>query len=273
MTAIAIKAQRKKTSESIPLRQNQMKEPEKLQVKKRFWQRDVAFPGRLVEDMDDLKKLYQLRYDVYCVQKGFLKQTDYPDRCETDIFDRHSLHFGAFDDLGNALGTLRLVRNSPNGFPMLDHCDIDVPDYILDKTGEISRLAVSNIIRKRKGDGEYGMAADGGAVDSAPVKRIEHNRRRHRPDIVVGLYKSLYQESRRCGITHWIAAMEPGLLKLLNRFYFSFESIGPEVDYYGPVRPYMVSLESIEDQVYEKSKPFYAAFVKGLPPELVKHPL
>lgn len=273
MTAIAIKAQRKKSSERIPLRQSQLESRERLRIKERFWQRDVAFPGRLVEDMDDLKKLYQLRYDVYCVQKNFLRQDDYPDRCETDVFDQHSLHFGAFDDLGNALGTLRLVKNSPRGFPMTDHCDINVPDHILDKAGEISRLAVSNIIRKRKGDGEYGMAVNGGSIDSASEKRTDHNRRRHRPDIVVGLYKSLYQESRRCGITHWIAAMEPGLLKLLRRFYFSFESIGPEVDYYGPVRPYMVSLESIEDQVYEKSKPFYAAFVKGLPPELVKYPL
>ncbi len=154
---------------------------------------------------------------------------------------------------------------------MLDHCEINVPENILANSGEISRLAVSKIIRKRREDGDYGMAVDGNGVDSMSnvVKRDE--RRRHRPDIVVGLYKSLYQESKLHGITHWIAAMEPSLLKLLRRFYFNFESIGPEVDYYGPVRPYMVSLESIEDQVYANSKPFYEAFVKGLPPELIKH--
>ena len=67
--------------------------------------------------------------------------------------------------------------------------------------------------------------------------------------------------------------MEPSLLKLLRRFYFNFEAIGPEVDYYGPVRPYMVSLNNVEDQVYKSSKPFYASFVKGLPPELIRHPI
>lgn len=273
MTATAAKAQRKNSNESIPLTENRAEKQRQLRVKKQFWQRDVAFPGKLIEDNSDLKKSYRLRYDVYCLQKGFLEPGSYPDRCETDIFDQHSLHFGAFDDLGNILGTLRLVRNSFQGFPMLGHCDIDVADHILENAGEISRLAVSKIIRKRRGDGEYGMAAEGGAVDGVAAQRPRHNRRRHRPDIVVGLYKSLYQESKRHGITHWIAAMEPGLLKLLRRFYFSFEPIGPEVDYYGPVRPYIVSLESIEDQVYEKSKPFYAAFVRGLPPEFVKHPL
>ena len=243
------------------------------QVKKRFWERDVAFPSSLVEDMQDLKKLYQLRYDVYCLQKGFLDPENYPENFETDVFDKHSLHFGAFDDLGNALGTLRLVKSSSQGFPMLGHCDIDVPDHILENAGEISRLAVSTIIRKRKSDGEYGMEIEGDALDRRPINRAINNRRQHRPDIVVGLYKSLYQESKRQGITHWLAAMEPGLLKLLRRFYFNFESIGPEVDYYGPVRPYIVSLETVEDQVYECSKPFYASFVKGLPPELIKHPI
>ncbi|NOZ43448.1 MAG: PEP-CTERM/exosortase system-associated acyltransferase [Alphaproteobacteria bacterium] len=273
MTATAMKTRGKNLSETMPRLEKQTEDRRVLRVKKQFWQRDVAFPGRLTEDMRDLKKLYQLRYDVYCRQKGFLEPADYPDQCETDVFDQHSLHFGAFDDFGNALGTLRLVRNSSRGFPMLGHCDIDVPDHILDNAGEISRLAVSKTIRKRQDDGDYGMAVNDAGVDAAPIKRLENNRRSHRPDIVIGLYKSLYQESRKHGITHWIAAMEPGLLKLLRRFYFTFEPIGPQVDYYGPVRPYMVSLEAIEDQVYENSKPFYAAFVKGLPPEFIKHPV
>ncbi len=242
-------------------------------VKKRFWGCDVAFPSKLVENVQELEKLYQLRYDVYCLQKNFLDPKNYPDEKEMDNFDQYSLHFGAFDDLGNALGNLRLVRNSHIGFPMLSHCKIDVPDSILQNSGEISRLAVSKIIRKRQGDGEYGMVMNGNKIDEKPVTNLADNRRRHRPDIVVGLYKSLYQTSKRQGITHWLAAMEPGLVKLLRRFYFNFEPIGPEVDYYGPVRPYIVSLESIEEEVYTNSKPFYTSFVKGLPPELIRHPV
>jgi len=257
--------------ETVPHVQSREKSLKK--AKKIFWASDVAFPSRLVEDMQDLKKLYRLRYEVYCVQKGFLDPADYPDKCETDIFDKHALQFGAFDHSGHALGTLRLIKNSEAGFPMLTHCKINVLEDVLQKSGEISRLAVSKMIRKRVGDGEYGMAVDGGMLDEKPKSLTQHNKRQHRPDIVVGLYKSLYQESKRAGISHWLAVMEPGLLKLLKRFYFNFEPIGPEVDYYGIVRPYMVSLESIEDQVYHSSKDFYASFVDGLPPELIKHPL
>jgi len=271
MNKIAQVAQNYELKESTPHVQNQEKHPRR--VKERFWSRDVAFPSRLVVDMKDLNKLYQLRYDVYCLQKGFLDPADYPNKCETDIFDKHALHFGAFDHSGNALGTLRLVKNSGVGFPMLKHCEIDVSEEILLKAGEVSRLAVSKIIRKRSGDGEYGMALQGGRVDEKPKFIPENNKRRHRPAIVVGLYKSLYQESKRAGITHWLAVMEPGLLKLLKRFYFNFEAIGPEVDYFGPVRPYMVSLDAIEDQVYQSSKAFYTSFVNGLPPELIKYPL
>ncbi|WP_339860985.1 PEP-CTERM/exosortase system-associated acyltransferase [Paremcibacter congregatus] len=270
MPQIAAKAESYRKSESVEARMKSGVTPDT--VKKRFWDKDVAFPSRLVENMRELQKLYQLRYDVYCLQKGFLNPEHYPDNCEIDDFDRHSLHFGAFDDLGNALGTLRLVRNSELGFPMLGHCKIDDPDHIPETAGEISRLAVSKMIRKRQDDGDYGMAVANAPID-APLGTPKDNRRRHRPDIVVGLYKSLYQESKRSGITHWIAAMEPSLLKLLRRFYFNFEAIGPEVDYYGPVRPYMVSLNNVEDQVYKSSKPFYASFVKGLPPELIRHPI
>jgi len=244
-----------------------------LEAKQKFWERNSAFPSKLIENMQDLEKIYQLRYDVYCMQKKFLNPENYPEKKEMDVFDKYSLHFGAFDDLGNALGSLRLVKNSVLGFPLGDHCEIDVPDEILKTAGEISRLAVSKIIRKRQGDGEYGMAVEGRGIDDKPVIKPENNRRRHRPEIVVGLYKSLYQESKRQGITHWLAVMEPGLLKLLRRFYFQFEPVGPEVDYYGPVRPYMVSLESVEDEVYKKSKPYYTAFVEGLPAEYIKHPI
>lgn len=240
--------------------------------KRKFWELGYTFPSQLVKDSTSLKKIYQLRYDVYCLQKKFLDPGDYPDKIETDVFDPHSLHFAAFDDLGNALGTLRLVMNSSFGFPMINYCELNVPDNILKNAGEISRLAVNKIIRKRQSDGEYGMAVGRGAVDERPSVRPDDNRRRHRPEIVVGLYKSLYQESRRHGISHWLAVMEPGLLKLLKRFHFNFDPIGPEFDYFGPVRPYMVSLESIEDQVYEKSKEFYKTFVEGLPPELIKYP-
>ncbi len=271
MSHVASRAQKHNYSESAQL--NPVQNITRTRVKQRFWERDVAFPSHLVEEMQELEKLYQLRYDVYCLQKGFLDPKDYPDERECDAFDQHSLHFGAFDGQGNALGALRLVRNSSLGFPMLDHCQIDVPDHILEKSGEISRLAVSKMIRKRATDGDYGMATSDGAADEIPRLPIRDNRRKHRPDIVVGLYKTLYQESKRHGITHWIAAMEPGLMKLLRRFYFNFEIIGPEVDYYGPVRPYMVALDAVEDQVYRSSKPFYASFVKGLPPELIRHPV
>lgn len=240
-------------------------------TKKNFWDRDVAYPSALIKDTTHLEKTYQLRYDVYCLQKGFLDPENYPEQTEIDDFDAHSLHFGTFDDLGNALGTIRLVKKSKKGLPMLDHCEIDISEDLLEGAGEISRLAVSKIIRKRREDTQYGIANDDIPIDEMPKIHPTDNGRRHRPDIVIGLYKCLYQESKKQGITHWVAAMEPGLLKLLKRFYFDFYPIGPEVDYYGAVRPYMVSLESIEDKVYESSKEFYAYFTKGLPSKYIRH--
>ena len=62
-----------------------------------------------------LRDSYRLRYDVYCLERNFLKAHDYPDCLETDAFDPHSLHFGAMNLHDELVGTVRLVRPSSAG--------------------------------------------------------------------------------------------------------------------------------------------------------------
>jgi N-acyl amino acid synthase of PEP-CTERM/exosortase system len=211
-----------------------------------------------VDDDELLHETFRLRYDIYCREAEFLNDSQYPDGIEKDIYDEHSIHFAALDREKHVVGTLRMILNSDHGFPLEEHC----PNY--DKTkiprlksqlAEISRLAVAKSSRRRINDGLYGMTsyhASAGEEIPAHIRK-----RRKNPVIVFGLYKLLYLESKRRGITHWYAAMEQKLNHTLSRFNFPFEAIGPVHDYYGPVIPFLGSIATIEQHLY-RQKPLVA---------------
>jgi len=134
-----------------------------------------------------LQATYQLRYAVYCREKKFLPETDYPDRLEIDAYDSHSLHLAAIDNENLVKGTARLVYpKAGHNFPLTEHCTLD--EAIPPDAAEISRVAISKRYRqripetaKREGD-SFGMTV---------------------MTIIFGLYKALFQESKRFGIKHW----------------------------------------------------------------------
>lgn len=198
---------------------------------------------------------FRLRYEVYCLNRGFLDSGDYPDGRELDEFDPHSIHFACVARLTDeVVGTIRLVARSELGYPLSSHCDVDY-SALPPETYEISRLAVSKQYRRRADDDAFGVPHS--AFEDASLRTFN---RRRRPEIVLGLYKAMYQESKRRGITAWIAAMEHSLSRLLGRLSFEFHPIGPEVDYYGPVTPYVAYISEIETAVRSQRPEIYDEF-------------
>jgi N-acyl amino acid synthase of PEP-CTERM/exosortase system len=47
-------------------------------------------------------------------------------------------------------------------------------------------------------------------------------------------------------VRYWYAAMEPSLALVLTRMNFGFRQIGPLIDYYGPVAPYLAAIHDTE---------------------------
>ena len=227
----------------------------------------------IIDDTQYLLDSYALRYDVYCNERHFLTPEGHPSKLEIDAFDDHAIHVGAINLEGVLVGTLRLVLPSARGFPLFEHCELfntytDFANSPPPSSAEISRLAVSKSYRRRANDGLYDLASQEDAVPSTD-NEDEPMHRRHRPEIILGLYKAMYQVSKRRGITHWFAAMEKTLLRLLYRYRFAFNRIGPPVDYYGPVTPYLAEIAHIEAGIRQRCPEMFAEFVKGLELELV----
>lgn len=204
---------------------------------------------RVDNDKELLTETYRLRYRVYCHDKKFLDPADYPDGIETDKYDDHSMHFAAISENGEVVGTGRLVLYSDLGFPFEEHCEhlkICPDNFTKTKATEVSRLAVSKQFQR----GAEAMHTDKGLLSNAKTDESSCH-----PMIAFGLIKAGYQESKRIGLTHWFSAMEKRLWYCLKKFYaFNFNAIGPEMDYYGPVTPYMSSVVEVEKYIL-KTKP------------------
>lgn len=228
------------------------------------------FSFGLLRSRHDLLTSYALRFQVYCAERGLLPAANYPDGVESDDLDARSLHFGAFYCADESMaGTVRLILGGLDRLPVATKCAIDpalMPRAALGgSVAEISRLAVSRHFRRRDTDG---VLPDERAVAGAlPASRREL--RRGCPELVLGLYKAMYHETKRRGIEYWFAAMEHSLARLLQRFNFSFHPVGPEVDYYGPVTPYVARIDDLEAEVFANRPELLREMADGLEPWLM----
>lgn len=224
---------------------------------------------------EDIEATYRIRYQVYCLERGFLDRDAYPEQLERDEFDQHALHILASHTNGAPAGSARLVRHSGLGFPLTQHCQLSLPslsdcsDASLGAYAEISRLAVSKVFRRRQGDSFFGGPPRQHAPEPSGAEVIDFPVAPNPPEIVSGIYRALYQESKRHGIVHWLVAMERSLFVVLKRMGFTFAPIGPEVDYFGPVRPYLATISAFEDKIFRSSPSLFAFMIEGLESDLL----
>jgi N-acyl amino acid synthase of PEP-CTERM/exosortase system len=227
--------------------------------------------GRLATGGDRLAtmEVFALRYQVYCLECGFLDPTDYADGLETDEFDAWSTHFTATNLAGELVGSVRLVQ-PPAGqaFPFQARCtalfeNVELPPG--DQCAEVSRLVVRESYRRRAGDTLAGVPKEfiTGSGPFTPTPRSTSERRSNSPEILLGLYREMYQFSLRTGRRYWYAAMERSLARALSRLQFVFTPIGMETDYYGPVTPYLADLRELERRLDAHNPALLAWFRKG----------
>jgi N-acyl amino acid synthase of PEP-CTERM/exosortase system len=118
--------------------------------------------------------------------------------------------------------------------------------------GEVSRYSVSKRFRRREGEEQYpdvGMSA----VELADTRRLV-------PHISLGLFRAVGQLAAEHEVTMVCAAMAPALLRLLARFGFDFETLGPLVDYHGLRQPCLADIRGLAQGIL-KHDAVYGAFV------------
>ncbi len=212
-----------------------------------------------------LQEIYKLRYEVYCLECGFLEARDFEEGMETDEYDAYSIHFAAYTLDRSIVGTVRLVQpRDDQMYPWESHCKafdgfVNPPR---DNAAEISRLVVRKTHRRRRGDSMEGISKDfveKGTTAGIKPPTVSREQRGNSPLLLLGMYREMYRHSRANGIRYWYAAMERSLARSLDKMGFKFVPIGPQVDYYGPVTPHMVDLDDLNDRLRRENK-FLAAW-------------
>jgi len=253
----------------------------------------MPFKINVVTDEKELKALFRLRYKVYCTEWGFEKPEDHPDGIETDIYDQHSVHFALKDETERIIGAVRLILDSPEGFPLEKHCELDIDKEALPRNtlAEVSRLAISKDFRRRKEDKFiYGPDEERRIIGNvsypqnysskfyhrrfndknrdpyvAPRQSPSHNDRRSRHELVVRIYQAIYHECKRRPLTHLYAVMGKGLLNLFRRIGMNFfKPIGDPVDYHGIRTPFLGEIARLEEEDFESSPQLKEEFTRGL---------
>lgn len=217
-----------------------------------------------------LQEIFKLRYEVYCLECQYLPAEEFQNGLESDEFDPCSIHFAAFTQHEQIVGTVRLVQPEPSqSYPFEGHCSV-FDDYSMpprEQAAEISRLVVRKTHRRRRGDSMQGISKDfveKGDTNSIQPHKADKRRSGNSPLLLLGLYREMYRYSRRNGIRYWYAAMERSLARSLDKMGFRFVPIGPQTDYYGPVTPFIVDLDELNERLHRENR-FLAAWFNDQP--------
>lgn len=204
-----------------------------------------VFDVHLATSPEEINEVFELRYQVYCIDRPFEDPNCFVDKREHDEYDQRSAHaLIRYRTTGDIVAAVRIVMagDTPEEayFPMEGHCIHQMDQHARDafagtrrrQVAEISRMAVSRDFRRRLNEDKTAS----GVTDFACYSDSE-NGKRALPYISLGLFAAILQMSVKHGITHWTAAMEPALLRMLKRFGVEFDHVGPVIEYHGRRRP------------------------------------
>jgi N-acyl-L-homoserine lactone synthetase len=188
-----------------------------------------------VETHAELIEAQRLRHQVFCEEHTIL---DSRDGIESDQFDGHARHVILRRNGGEVVATARLVPCDTNSFPMRLVCPDETFDGLpMAATGEISRFSIS---RTRRNLGDH----------------TDHLLR-------LGLMRGVLEASRELGVTHWCAAMELSLLRLLRHASIRFEAIGQPIDYRGLRQPAVARISDVLERGRSERPAFWEYVTDG----------
>lgn len=154
-----------------------------------------------VDDDDLLEKVFAFRYKVFLeIYPDYLLNLNLKDKKERDEYDPYSIHFAALDTDGEVCATVRLIYNSPIGYPTEKYMKISNNTFDRDKLGEMSRVFVDTKYRNFK-------------ITKSIIKEIK---------------KFMYIRMKKFGIEYTYGSLESNFLRLLGIYKMNYITIGEE---------------------------------------------
>jgi len=191
----------------------------------------------------DLQEAYRIRYRVYCQERGYLQGKD---GIETDSYDAHANHvILRWRRTGDAIGTVRLVLpiGSPgDDFPVEQASDTSLMRRLPRiRIGEVSRFALPKQ--------QTALVRESNPTTASLLR--------------LALLQGALSLSAEAGHTHWLAVMQPTLLRLLRSDGLHFDPLGPMISYHGRRQPVVANLATLMAGVSRQQPAIWNYLTRG----------
>lgn len=198
---------------------------------------DDQYEVILADTKESIHLHYRLRYQVYCLEKGFEEPENFPKGEEFDQYDVCSTHFLVREKRTNKwVAALRLVMPGKQALPIecLGVLDNEIRNStVMENAAEISRVC-------RIKDGVQFTSQN--KVNITPIRKTACNENLL---IMLSIIRAAIFFGKANGISHIFFLGRPALARLISRLYIPFKKVGKSCEYKGVRHPYLVSLENI----------------------------
>lgn len=210
-------------------------------------------------DTQKAKELhYRLRYEVYCLERGWEDPGEFPDQMEMDEYDDNSVHFLVRERAtGQWIAGLRLVLGSFKDLPVAQACDEGealnvVPAEVLQQTAaEFSRL---HILPEHRNGKVNSKSADKKPAPGAGPGRAS--------EVMLGMIRAARDYSDRHGIDSWYFITTRALGRVLQGIGLDLKAMDSAVEHHGIRQPFYGDLDVFFDPMAEKNPAAHAMFEK-----------
>lgn len=152
-----------------------------------------------VTDENLLQKVFAFRYKIFLeIYPHYLQNLNLANNLEYDKYDAYSTHFAALDEDGFVCATVRLIHNSPIGYPTQNGMVFKYDMFDRSKLAEMSRIFI---------DAKY--------------RNIQTTKR-----IIEEVKKFMYVKMLKIGIEYSYGSLEKRFLRLLRIYKMRYHVIG-----------------------------------------------
>jgi N-acyl amino acid synthase of PEP-CTERM/exosortase system len=197
---------------------------------------------------------------------------------ESDEFDRHSIHcLLRKRDTADPVGCTRLILTRPEDpyYPLpfedscrdtLDRTIVDPASMARDSLCEVSRLAVLNTFRQRKGETSTPVSiADDDFAARGGTSRF--------PFVPVSLYLGAAAIARHFDIENVFVLTEPRLASHFVRIGFDIKPVGGPIEHRGTRVPSLLSSSKVVQGLRPMIQPLYAVIEEAVEQAFRAHPV
>jgi N-acyl amino acid synthase of PEP-CTERM/exosortase system len=202
------------------------------------------------------KRVFHLRYQVFCEDQRFGHTIDNPALIEKDSYDDRAIHHLLIHSQTNeAVGTVRVllprVSDPSASFEIQNFCKhpLLADEERAQHLCEISRLCMSWNFRRRPGDGRFLPAYSEQEPHSDLLPHGQAFLRRRITYAPLGLISAAFETAMDRGLLNCVSLLDPADFKSLKRLGLPYKVLGPRVQAHGSVQPIMLNIKYALDNM------------------------